>query len=1049
MAKAKSVETKKPTGLTVTRSGNSFACAWKIGDADYGAGQWFKYRINGGSWTAWDKISSSATSKNVSLGANMKTVVSFEFAVKGKRKKYKKTVNKKEVEYEPTSSTNTKVWKSTIPQIASFTYSRTSSNAGTFSWSVNVSDNDTAIFDHVVLETATMRSDAAPGAWSGSNQPASGSASYTETLSGSNLVRWARVKAVGPAGKSGWMELHHAYGNPSMPSPRSASSNIANSTTVVTVDWNAPMSGLYPIDTITIQYATAIPTDANLSAPSGGWSDVLEVAANGGYDKVIAYVSDVVAQDECMWIRLKAKHDDSYVYSSGILAGKGALKTPEISATPNATTGDVAISITEKTSCTVAKTVIFYRSEKRPNYDQIVAILEHGTTTTTVHIEEIKTSVAGHVETTCFGAYAIVGYTSGLSINPKMRSGIDLDSDIVAAAPAWVHTEEGASEGSVRITWPWSWSAATSAELSWADHEDAWESTAEPSTYMIDDKNVSGWVIANLKVGKRWFFRVRLIMGDGSDRVVGPWSDIVDYNLSSIPDKPALMLSKTVMDANGTVTARWVYTAADDTTQAYADICMATISGGVITYGDVIAHVSENRTVDITGTWTTGQTYYFCLRLTSSSGRQSEWSDPVAVFITPPVTINLANSNNIEINSEITSFYYEDGAMYKATITPYPYYSKVTSANLADHTYYEGDVESGTYIRHEYSLFSNSVPLVVSMPLSVTVTGAGDAGTTIVSIVRAEDYHIERPDGSDVDGFEGEHIATKSQTGEAAISITTDDLVGSLDDGAKYILICTVIDEYGQTASLEVPFTVGWYHQAGKPSATVKIDEYQRIAIITPIAPSNYVSGDVCDIYRISADKPELIVKGAAFGTSYVDPYPAFGDFCGHRIVTKTANGDYITEDNELAWFLCDSDVDDIIEEQAMVIDVDGEQIELPYNIGLQNSWAKDFKRTAYLGGAVKGDWNPAVMRDITATTVILRGADIDKQIAIRGLAGYAGIAHIRTPDGSSVAANIEVREQASYDSRKVSYTLTINVIDPDQPEGMTYAEWQSANPAE
>jgi hypothetical protein len=219
MAKAKSVETKKPTGLTVTRAGNSFACAWKIGDADYGAGQWFKYRINGGSWTAWDKISSSATSKNISLGANMKTVVSFEFAVKGKRKKYKKTVKKKEVEYEPTSSTNTKVWKSTIPQIASFTYSRTSSNAGTFSWSVNVSDNDTAIFDHVVLETATMRSDAAPGAWSGSNQPASGSASYTETLSGSNLVRWARVKAVGPAGESGWMELHHAYGNPSMPSP--------------------------------------------------------------------------------------------------------------------------------------------------------------------------------------------------------------------------------------------------------------------------------------------------------------------------------------------------------------------------------------------------------------------------------------------------------------------------------------------------------------------------------------------------------------------------------------------------------------------------------------------------------------------------------------------------------------------------------------------------------------------------------------------------------------------------------------------------------------
>lgn len=992
MANTKSVSTKKPTGLSVTRSGNSFACSWKIGDEDYGAGQWFRYRINGGGWTAWDKISSTATSKSVSLGANMKTIRSFIFQVKGKRKKYKKKKNNKETEYTPTSSTNEKEWKSSIPQIASFTYSRTSSNAGTFSWSVNVSDNDTAIFDHVVLETATMRSDAAPGAWSASNQNASGSASYTETLSGSNLVRWARVKAVGPAGESGWMELHHAYGNPSMPYPRSASSNIVNSTTVVTVDWNAPMSGLYPIDTITIQYATAIPTDANLSAPSSGWSDVLEVAANGGYDKVVAHISDAVAQDECMWVRLKAKHDDSYAYSSGVLANKGALKTPEISATPNATTGDVAISITEKTSCTVAKTVIFYRSEKKPNYDQIVAVLAHGTTTTTVHIEEIKTSVEGHVETTCFGAYAIVGASSGLSVSPKMRSGIDLDSDIIASPPAWVHTEEGAGEGSVRITWPWSWSAATSAELSWADHEDAWESTAEPSTYMIDDKNVSGWVIANLKVGKRWYFRVRLIMGDGSDRIVGPWSDIVDYNLSSIPDKPALMLSKTVMDANGTVTARWAYTAADDTTQAYADICMATISGGVITYGDVIAHVSESQTVDIMGTWTTGQTYYFCLRLTSSSGRQSEWSDPVPVFIAPPISLAVTQ----------------------------------ISLTTTDGQYY-----------------------LTEMPLTVTVTGAGSSGKTIAAITRAEDYHIDRPDGSEFDGYAGENIIAHSQTGQAQISLPSDELVGYLDDGAKYMLRLTAIDEYGQTATTEYPFTVAWSHQAGKPSATVKIDKYQRIAIITPIAPSNYVSGDVCDIYRISADKPELIVMGAVFGTTYVDPYPAFGDFCGHRIVTRTANGDYITEDNELAWFLCDSDVDDIIEEQAMVIDVDGEQIELPYNIGLQNSWAKDFKRTAYLGGAVKGDWNPAVTRDITATTIILRGADIDKQIAMRGLAGYAGIAHVRTPDGSSVAANIEVREQASYDSRKVSYTLTINVIDPDQPEGMTYAEWQSANPAE
>jgi hypothetical protein len=217
--------------------------------------------------------------------------------------------------------------------------------------------------------------------------------------------------------------------------------------------------------------------------------------------------------------------------------------------------------------------------------------------------------------------------------------------------------------------------------------------------------------------------------------------------------------------------------------------------------------------------------------------------------------------------------------------------------------------------------------------------------------------------------------------------------------------------------------------------------------MITPIAPDNYAEGDVCDIYRISTDKPALIVEGATFGETYVDPYPGFGDFCGHRLVTRTANGDYITRDNELAWFLCDSDVDDILEEDAMIIDVNGNQIELPYNIELQNTWTKDFKRTTYLGGAVQGDWNPAVTRDTTANTVILRGRDLDKQISMRGLAGYAGLAHIRTPDGSSMACDIQVRETSSYQNKRVSYSLSIKVIDPPAPEGMLLADWRDMNP--
>ena len=126
---------------------------------------------------------------------------------------------------------------------------------------------------------------------------------------------------------------------------------------------------------------------------------------------------------------------------------------------------------------------------------------------------------------------------------------------------------------------------------------------------------------------------------------------------------------------------------------------------------------------------------------------------------------------------------------------------------------------------------------------------------------------------------------------------------------------------------------------------------------------------------------------------------------------------------------------------------MDGRQIVLPYNIELTNSWSKDFERTTYLGGSVQGDWNPAVTRDLSARTVLLRGRDLDEQLAMRDLAGYAGAAHIRTPDGSSFACDIQVRESMDYKSKRVSYQLAIQAVDPQEPEGMTLEEWLETHP--
>lgn len=200
--KKKSVATVAPTGLSVSRSGGTFTFSWKVGDDDYGAGQWIRYSVNNGSSTGDIQVDSSQTSFEVALGA----IASVQFWVKGTRKKYsetktktaKKVTTKTTYKYTPTVSAEASTtWSATIPAAPSLSYSRSSSSAGTFSWSLTTSDTDTAIFNNVELQTCAVRTNANPpgSGWSASTKSSSGNVSYTETLSGSNIVRWVRVRS--------------------------------------------------------------------------------------------------------------------------------------------------------------------------------------------------------------------------------------------------------------------------------------------------------------------------------------------------------------------------------------------------------------------------------------------------------------------------------------------------------------------------------------------------------------------------------------------------------------------------------------------------------------------------------------------------------------------------------------------------------------------------------------------------------------------------------------------------------------------------------------
>ena len=74
-----------------------------------------------------------------------------------------------------------------------------------------------------------------------------------------------------------------------------------------------------------------------------------------------------------------------------------------------------------------------------------------------------------------------------------------------------------------------------------------------------------------------------------------------------------------------------------------------------------------------------------------------------------------------------------------------------------------------------------------------------------------------------------------------------------------------------------------------------------------------------------------------------------------------------------------------------------------------------------------------------------------DEVQTMHRLAAYAGICHVRMPDGSSYAADVQVSESYSYENghKVVSYTLSITRVDAQELDGMTKAEWDALHPEE
>jgi hypothetical protein len=274
-----------------------------------------------------------------------------------------------------------------------------------------------------------------------------------------------------------------------------------------------------------------------------------------------------------------------------------------------------------------------------------------------------------------------------------------------------------------------------------------------------------------------------------------------------------------------------------------------------------------------------------------------------------------------------------------------------------------------------------------------------------------------------------------------------------IDETKKYYEAVTVLNPIDEDVSTYFELSGSVYIYTTDTTVSSGKTYYLMTEVETPVVTDigsyyEYTTIDVCDIYRLSVDKPELIYEGAMFGETYVDPYPTIGEFGGHRFVCRTPNGDYITgtdEDSEIAWIDTGEEDGDRFDTHGNIIDFDGEQAFLLYEVDLSTSWSKDFQETRYLGGSIQGDWNPGVSRTGSINVTAVSDYDQDMIRIMHKLADYPGVCHVRTKDGASYSADVQVNETYEYTRapRFNKYDLSITKVNSESLDGMTLDEWR------
>ena len=663
--KKKKSKTKKPTDLQIARSNGKFTFKWKTGEKYEGQRLW--YRVKGpNGWFNWipRNLPAKTTSLTIELPLNQiapdgMKLHAVQFKVQGWAKD------------KPDSEWNSCTYTLKKPNKPSLSMSILSQESASFTFSVVADKTKPEAFERTEYMTALSGGTATP-TWSAPvNGGASGTLTYrensTQVASGSH-TRWFRVRARGYRGDTEWVTSKRVYAKPRPANIIKTSYTQDGSGVHGWFQWNSSYDTAYPIDSTAAEYVEVVP-DANVSLPAGElqWKSAGGLSGARATDSVSFNIDHAIDDDKVVFVRVNTTHENWTTNSVPKILVKGNLVAPDAPVLSDQDPEQYTVTVTADNNSEVADSflVVSYKSDTQSQID--IGIIPHGQSSVNVRCP------AWGSENKSFGVRAVVGsYTQTVradnvriyNVSASMTSkGIRWTDGNLPVAPGNVTVTATDVVGSVRVGWKWSWSKADSAEITWSDHEDAWESTDEPESYIVSNLHASQWNIAGLELGKTWHVRVRLIDGSGEDDVKGPWSPIEHIDLASAPAIPILTLSSekelngqkmSVITMDDILTAYWSYITTDGSGQAYAEICEAEIVDGTIEYGRVIAKTESAQHIDIDPKdpligWSAGDTKLLCVRVASGSGKSSPgWSAPVSVSVADPITAQITETSLVD-----------------------------------------------------------------------------------------------------------------------------------------------------------------------------------------------------------------------------------------------------------------------------------------------------------------------------------------------------------------------------------------------------------------